>query len=201
MNDGKRVVGCVIAAAGLSARMGSIKPLLPLGNETILRTGIITMKRAGVSFVVVVTGREHEAVETSLADLDVECVYNPEFDRCQMFDSVKLGLARAEGRCERVFFAPGDVPMYSEETLRALSNCTESICAPYHNGTFGHPVCFDADLIPEILCYSGTGGLSGALDFLGGKTPVDCPDPGAYLDADTADDYEILKRVYKETRE
>lgn len=193
-------IGCVIAAAGMSSRMGAFKPLLPLGQETILRTGILTMKKAGVLPVVVVTGREHEAVEESIADLEAECVFNPDYEHCQMFDSVKRGLERVYGRCRKVFFAPADAPLYSEKTLEALLNSGNAVCAPYQDGKFGHPVCFDADLIPEILCYEGDGGLSGALEFLGGKTPVYCRDPGAFIDADTAEDYEVMKRIYQETR-
>lgn len=195
-----QATGCVIAAAGLSGRMGAMKPLLPLGSETILRTGILTMIQCGVSPIVVVTGREHEAVEESLADLNVECVYNPAFDRCQMFDSVKMGLQAVKGRCERVLFAPGDAPLYSIKTVELLADSGESVCAPFYDGNFGHPVCFDEKLIETILLYDGPGGLSGALEFLGGKTPIECQDPGAFMDADTPEDYEAMKKLAKRSR-
>ena len=39
--------GAVIAAAGLSSRMGAFKPLLPLGDTTIIGQGIRT-QREGV---------------------------------------------------------------------------------------------------------------------------------------------------------
>ncbi len=194
---GKKTGG-LIAAAGRSSRMGALKPLLPLGDETLLRRGILTFLAAGVSPIVIVTGREARAVEESVADLPVECVRNPDYQTTQMLDSIRLGLKRLQGRCERVVFAPADAPLYSMDTVRTVAESEAPVCVPEHQGTFGHPAAFDAELIPRILSYEGPGGLAGALDSLGGRCPVPCPDPGAYMDADTPDDYERLKAYYEQ---
>ena len=50
----------VIAAAGLSSRMKSFKPLLPLADDTIIGTLIDTLKQAGVADIVVVIGHKAE---------------------------------------------------------------------------------------------------------------------------------------------
>lgn len=47
--------GAVIAAAGLSSRMGDFKPLLPFGKECVARHLTQMLARTGVSPVVMVT--------------------------------------------------------------------------------------------------------------------------------------------------
>lgn len=190
--------GCLIAAAGRSSRMGALKPLLMLGEETLLRRGILTMKNAGADPIVVVTGREAERVEASVCDLGVLTVRNEAYETTQMLESVKLGLEKLAGRCEKVLFAPADAPLYSPETVAKLIASKERICMPGHQGKTGHPVCFDAGLIESILEYKGEGGLSGALSSLGEKKIIDCPDPGAYMDADTPEDYQKMLEYYRE---
>lgn len=196
---GKRIQknpACLICAAGRSSRMGACKPLLPLGKETLLRQGILTMKTAGVSPVVVVVGRESEAVAASIYDLDVEIVINEAYASTQMFDSVKMGLRALKGRCGRVLFSPADVPLYSVETLRMLIESPDPISAPAFEKKTGHPVCFDAGLINGILAYEGPGGLSQALSSLGEKTLIECADEGILIEADTPDQYEKMKEFY-----
>ena len=192
----KGKTGCLIVAAGRSSRMGECKPLLPLGRETILRAGILTMRKAGADPIVVVAGREYEAVKKSIEDLGVCVLYNEDYAVTQMFDSVKMGLAALKNTCSRVLFAPGDAPLYSLNTIQRLLDEPSPVCIPYWEQKTGHPVCFSADLIDPICQYSGERGLAGALDALGGRTFVECPDPGAYMDADTPEDYEALKRYY-----
>jgi len=188
-SSGKLHCGALIAAAGLSRRMGALKPLLPLGDSTLLRRCAETFCALGCAPVVVVLGRERARVAASLAGLDVERVFNPDYASCQMLDSVRLGLARLEGRCERFFFTPGDVPLFLPETLKALLAEENVPLVPVHDGQRGHPVLLPAALIPAIRAYGGPGGLRGALEGLGGlrETPVD--DPGVLLDADTPEDY------------
>lgn len=176
--------------------MGVCKPLLPLGNETILRAGILTMIEAGASPIVVVTGREAEAVRDSIDDLGVCIVHNAKYEETQMFYSVRLGLAALKGRCSRILFAPADAPLYSLETVRKLMQDPSDACVPCHNEETGHPVCFSADLIDPICRYEGDGGLRGALDSLCERKRIECDDPGAFMDADTPEEYEAMKRYY-----
>jgi len=190
-------IGSLIAAAGCASRMGALKPLLPLGEETLLRQGIITMKNAGADTVVVVTGREAEQVGKSIADLGVITVCNKAYESTQMLDSVKMGLKELAGKCDRVLFAPADAPLYSPETVNKLIASDALICVPGCSGKTGHPVCFDSGLIEGILNYEGSGGLAGALSSLGEKTVIECEDPGAFMDADTPEDYQRMLDYYR----
>lgn len=182
----------LVAAAGLSTRMGAFKPMLALGEETLLRHGLRTLLQAGAHPVIVVTGRQAKLLEHSLSDLPVQCLYNPRYAQCQMFDSVKLGLAALEGQCDQVLFSPGDAPAYSAETVSALLAHSGQLCCPVCGGKRGHPVLLPGQLIPQLLAYEGPGGLAGAMEHCGGAVLVETGDRGILLDADTPEDYRAL---------
>ena len=66
---------------------------------------------------------------------------------------------------DRVFFCPVDIPFFLEETLRLELTRTEKIVLPICHNRLGHPILFDAELIPEILDYQGGNGLKGGAGF------------------------------------
>lgn len=184
--------GALLAAAGLSSRMGEFKPMLPLGRDTIIRRGVKTLLAAGCDPVVAAVGHRAAELEAHLSDLPVSCVYNPDYAACDMFASVCLGLRALEGRCEQLLFTPADVCLYGEETARALINSGQRLCRPCFEGRRGHPVLLSAALIPQILAYEGAGGLAGALDSLGCAAELEVDVPEILLDADTPEQYRLL---------
>ena len=205
--------GAVIVSAGLSSRMGAFKPMLPFGDETIIRHNALSLLNAGCSPVCIVTGFKSELLKEHLSDLPVICIENPDYRTTQMFDSVKLGLSAIPDSCECVLFTPGDACAYSNDTVNSLLNSEADICIPVFNGKRGHPVMISRRVIPHILSYEGGGGLGGALAYLAdpsafltenGGLPYSGPephavilelpvnDPGILLDADTPEDYNKL---------
>ena len=105
--------GAVIAAAGLSSRMGAFKPMLEIGDTTAVRRIITVLRSVGADPIVLVTGHRAEALETHVADLGVICVRNEQYRTTDMFASVSLGMARICTLCDQFFFTPVDVPLFS----------------------------------------------------------------------------------------
>ena len=72
-----KIPGAVIVAAGMSSRMHSFKPMLPLAGATVIRTLIGTLQKASIAPIIVVTGRngreltEHILDTVSYTHLDV----------------------------------------------------------------------------------------------------------------------------------
>lgn len=184
--------GALLTAAGLSSRMGEFKPMLPLGRDTILRRGVKTLLNAGCGPVAVVVGHRAAELRDHLADLDVDCVYNPDYAQSDMFASVKLGLRRLAGRCEQLLFTPADVCLFGEKTARALMESGKKLCRPCYGGQPGHPVLISASLIPAILAYEGGQGLAGALEALGCGCGLEVDVPEILMDADTPEQYRAL---------
>jgi len=189
----------VIAAAGLSSRMGEFKPLLPFAGTTVIRRCAENLIKAGAAELVVVIGHRGDEIAAELAGLDVTLVENPDFASSQMFDSLKLGLRALRGPCERMLLTPGDVPWVSPALVRQLLETEGDFVCPCFGGRRGHPVALAGACIPALLTYDGAGGLRGAAEALGLSTAfVETSEPGAVLDLDTPEDYrQMLERMNK----
>ena len=190
-------LGAVIVAGGLSSRMNAFKPMLPLGNSTIIRRVITTLAEAGVGNILLVTGREGDRLTEHVSDLPVTTVHNPDYATTDMFCSARIGFAKLSGCCDRIFFLPGDVPLFSAATLAAMLDKQRreavDFLVPTHNGKKGHPVLLSAALLPTLLAFKGDGGMKAVIrGYNGRKATIEVPDPGILLDADTPEDYQRL---------
>ena len=185
--------GAVIVAAGLSSRMKEFKPMLCLGEKTVIEHTIGALKAAGVSPITVVTGYKGDILRRHLAEAGVRFADNPRFAQTQMFDSVLIGLADLEGLCDRVFLMPADVPLVESNTLRTLMETGEELARPLYGGQTGHPLLVSMSLVPGLRSHNGERGLKGAVESLGlAIEDVPVTDEGILLDADTPEDYKRL---------
>ncbi|NLF80516.1 MAG: nucleotidyltransferase family protein, partial [Clostridia bacterium] len=197
MNTGNKphsATGAVIVAAGMSSRMKSFKPMLPLAASTVIRTLIGTLQQAGVAPIIVVTGRNSAELTRHIADLAVITIENIHYAKTDMFFSAGLGLNAVADQAERVFFLPGDVPLFSRHSLAAMSEYMDQnpcdILIPTYNGRQGHPVLIKTRAIAELTAFSGQGGLRAAIkNYDGKKCRIALPDQGLILDADNPADY------------
>ena len=189
----ERRIGAVVAAAGLSSRMGAFKPLLPFGGSTVIERCLANLREAGAGEIVVVTGHRAAELEEKLADSGVRLVRNPDYAQTQMFDSLRVGLRALSEDCEVILLTPGDVPLVKPETIRALLQAPGGFARPVCAGKRGHPVALDAKYRAALLAYDGDGGLCGAVEALGIPiSEVEVADAGMPLDMDTPADYEKL---------
>lgn len=196
--------GAVIVAAGMSSRMKAFKPLLALCGSTMIGTAIESLRSAGIGEISVVTGNQSEKLQKYLSGTGVICLYNDKYETTDMGYSAKIGLSYLENRCDRVFFLPGDVPLFSKQSLVSMLNDMEKsnceILLPVRGGKMGHPILISSSAIPFLIHYKGDGGLKGAIDsFAGLKKTIELDDIGMMLDADRPEDYERLKE-YAEKR-
>ena len=190
-------IGAVITAAGLSRRMKTLKQVLPIGEMTMAEHVVSRFEAVGADPIVVVTGYRGDEVRQALSGRQVTFLENPDYETTQMFDSVRIGFDHIRDRCDRVFFTPVDVPLFSIGTLRKEIETDAAIVIPAEDGMTGHPVLIDTAYIPQILDYEGEAGLRGALESCdAGMTFVDVQDQGALIDADTQEDYRKLLDYY-----
>lgn len=184
----------VIAAAGLSSRMHEFKPMLCLGERTMIESVICNLKDAGVDNIVVVTGYRSELLRKHLSTFGVESVENEDFAKTKMFDSLCLGLRALKTPYDAVFLMPGDVPLVRPETIEKMKTKNAPIVRPVCNGKYGHPVMIKESLIPEVLSYDGKGGLRGCMERICGEIlDMEIDDIGITMDADTPEDFKALR--------
>lgn len=182
--------GAVVPAAGISSRMEEFKPMLPMGEESVIQNVVRILREAGVRQIIVVTGYHREALEAHLKQAGVIFVHNERFARTKMFDSIKLGLGALDDSCDRVFITPADVPLVRRETLRKLMVQEGAYVRPLYRGRPGHPVLVDRSVIPALLACSGKEGLRGAVrEAKLELREVEVEDEGTVLDMDTPQDY------------
>lgn len=189
--------GAVIAAAGMSTRMKQFKQMMKIGDMMLTERVIVNFRKCGVRDIVVVTGYRSEELRKSLNNLGVTFLENRNYETTQMLDSAKIGFDFLKGRCDRVFFCPADVALFTEHTVHEELSREEPLIIPVSREKWGHPVLIDAGLLPDILRYEGEGGLKGAflsMDIVPYLLPV--TDEGAMIDADTQTDFERLVRLH-----
>lgn len=191
------MTGAVVVAAGMSSRMGSFKPMLSLGELTISRRLITSLKQAGVDRIVVISGFKADELERHLADMSVIFLRNENYEITDMFESAKIGLGYLSDKCERILFTPVDIPLFQADTARELIKSSSEIVIPTYEGKDGHPILISSEAVKRLMGYSGEGGLKGAIEFSGYEIErIEFSDPGILHDADTPKDYEKLLKLH-----
>jgi molybdenum cofactor cytidylyltransferase len=128
------VISAVVLAAGLSARMGRPKLLLPYGEHTVVEQVVSVLLASPADEVLVVTGHERAAVERALAGWPVRAVFNPGYAAGEMLSSVQVGLAAAAPQSRAALLAVGDMPAVEAgvvaQLVAAYRNLPESLVLP-----------------------------------------------------------------------
>lgn len=183
--------GAVVVAAGHKSSVSSFSPMLPIGDSTVIRRIIITLKRSGIDPVVVITGEQGDEVEKHIAGLRVICLRNQNYGHTQMYNSICLGLNYIEDLCDRVFILPAKFPMFLPETIKRMMDTDAQVVCPAFEGRRGHPVLVSSAVIGKLLNYKGEQGLRGALrqaDVYRCAAEVEVEDQGIILAVETDED-------------
>nr|WP_275406354.1 NTP transferase domain-containing protein [Pseudodesulfovibrio sp. JC047] len=192
-------MAAIIPAAGLSSRMGEFKPLLPLGNGTVLSRCVDGFRANGIEQVVVVTGQRHDDVAAAAVQTGAQPVHNPDFMR-GMYSSVVAGVRALNADVAAFFVLPVDIPLVRGVTVKRLiesfSASVPSVLYPCFLGERGHPPLIDRRLVPDILAHDGAGGLRTVLDRHEAEARnLDVADFGVSHDLDYPADYALAQAV------
>jgi molybdenum cofactor cytidylyltransferase len=176
--------------------MGRQKLLLPMEDgRPLVRVSIEGVLTAGLDDVVVVLGRDAEAVGRVLAGLAVRTVLNSRYAEGQS-TSLRAGLDALAPGTEAVVVALGDQPLPDAALIRRLvevfrASGTPIVVPRYRDGR-GNPVLFAASVFDELRAVTGDQGGRGVIAHDPSRVvelPVDAPMP---RDVDTWADYETL---------
>jgi len=192
-------ITAIIPAAGLSSRMKAFKPLLPLGNTTLLASSIRLFQHCGIRDIRVITGHRSEDITPLVQEMGAIPIHNPDFME-GMFSTVLTGIRQLQPECKAFFMLPADIPMVRpntvKEVLRAYENGKGKIIYPFFEGQCGHPPLISCEYVPDILAWDRDGGLQACLkQFEGRSCNIMVCDEAIHMDADTPEDYQnLLKR-------
>jgi molybdenum cofactor cytidylyltransferase len=192
----------IILAAGYSMRMGSPKAVLPApdGHPFVARI-IRTLRDAHVNDLVVVTGRDHDAIVDAIARDGLAAasriIRNPDPSRGQL-SSLLAGMdAVVTTSTEGLMMTLVDVPLVRVSTVTAVIDAWRRTRAPIVRPAIGdrhgHPVIFDRSVLDELRrapIDAGAKTVVRAHEAQILNVPVD--DEGCLTDVDTPSDYEAL---------
>lgn len=189
----KKDLAAILLAAGYSSRIKKFKPLLPLGNSTVLENSIDSFLNAGIENVIVVVGFQANKLIPVLEHKGVKWVFNERFSE-GMYSSVVEGVSSIPLHVKGFFLLPADMPLIRKETIDSLvegyRHSKKGIIYPSLSKRRGHPPLISSSLFPEIINYDGTGGLKALLrKYEEQAYYVDVDDEGILLDIDTYEDY------------
>ena len=193
-------IGAIILAAGFSTRMRRFKPLLRIGEKTLLEHAIALFKESGVGDIVTVVGHQSEKVIPVAKAVSSRYVINDHYDD-GMYSSIQTGVKALGHPCDAFFLLPVDIPLVLPTTVRQLAdafckNSSPMVWYPQFQSKRGHPPLINSRLIDPILSYGGQGGLRTFLrNHENQAISIPVEDPFIRLDADTPKDLLLLREM------
>jgi molybdenum cofactor cytidylyltransferase len=196
-----RNVSAIVLAAGGATRFGSPKALASLGSRPVLQHVLDVTSRLGFREVVVVVGRDAEAIERELVWRGEKIVRNPT-PEAGLSSSLKIGLAGVDPSSDAAVVLLGDQPTVRGEVIGALlagfDPAATPIVIPRYLGRGGpNPLLIARSAWPLALEAKGDRGL--------GPVLRDHPDlvreievAGSNPDIDTRKDLERLESSIRE---
>ena len=165
-------IGAVIAATGKSGGYQTYDEMEQVDGIKVLRQMILNFQRAGVDEVVLMTGYQAEQVEKKLAKLGAVFLRCEDYEETEMITVAVRGMEYLKPRCDKFFFCPAGVSLFTEETLHTLlkkakeakTGREKKVYVPVWRGRKGHPVLMDNSMIDLFASYRGADGLKGAMD-------------------------------------
>lgn len=184
-------IAVLVLAAGQSRRMGPTnKLLIPIDGKPMLRHTVEAALASRANDVVVVTGHQHQAVETVLAGTAVRIVHNPAYAD-GLSTSLKTGIAALPPGIDAALVCLGDMPEIDAELIDRLIGAFDpdggrTIVVPTHNGKRGNPVLWGSAFFSAMLAIEGD---VGARHLIGqhaeAVAEIACDNASTLVDIDT----------------
>ena len=189
----KTTVAALLLAAGKSSRMGSCKPLLPLGDETVIERCLNTLHQGGVNEIIVVVSLQGEDVARAARNHPVQIVVNPD-ETGDMASSIRVGRDTTTPETSGIIVALCDYPLVVPGTVQALIDQhamhPECIITPTCQGRRGHPLLLPRSILEELTEGKTLRDVLKKDAARIHEVPLD--DTGILIDMDTSDDYRAV---------
>ncbi len=191
-------VSVILLAAGRSQRMGSSKPLLPLGEKLVIHHCLDNLLAAGLRDITVVIRQDSKQIHDAVSSYPIRTTVNTDA-QSDMAGSIRCGLVDLNPKATGVLVALVDHPLVQPSTLKKLRQYhltnPNSILLPVFRHKKGHPVLFPVSVIKDIF------ELPTLRDIVrnnrSNTIDVDVDDRGVILDTDTPGDYMLLQQYHQ----
>lgn len=194
-------IAAIVLAAGFSSRAPGFKPLLPLGEGTVIEATVRNFQHGEIDDITVVTGHQAAELEPELDRIGVRHVFNRDFDK-GMFSSIVAGVNALAPSTEAFFLLPGDMPLVRCHTIRTLWKTFRKVRAkvtyPVFRRKRGHPPLISAQCCSAIRSWVRPEGLRSLLALYETQAfELETADEGILLDIDTPEDYAVVAERFR----
>ncbi len=193
------MISGIVLAAGAARRLGQQKLFLDLKGKPVLQWVLEAALSSQLDEVICVIRELNEARrKIPLKQDKLRWIVNERAHEGQS-TSVIAGLQSVSPDCEAGLFLVGDQPLVNRELINGLVELFRRsgrlIVAPDFQEQTRNPVLFDRRLFPELLQLTGDRGGKGLLEKHRKNTAfLTWEREESFLDVDTWEDYERLKR-------
>ena len=193
-------VGAVIVAAQDLAQdkigneeMETFLPMLSLEGTTVIKREIYTLRKAGISSIIVVGGYQAEVLKNHISHNNVIFCEDSEYRNHDWENSARLGIRAAEElRCDSVILIPVECPAFRVETIECLKECVCDTIPVYH-GVSGHlrlKICEKTDQTDLQM-------MNGTVD----SRYLEMEDAGILYDITVPEEMEKVKEYIRQIRD
>jgi len=197
MTRRREKVAGVVLAAGASTRMGRIKQLLPVGDETLIERVLGQVLKSELDTVVLVLGHRAKEIQGVIAPLFIQSrlriIENHNY-REGISSSIAAGISAVEATYDHAMIFLADMPCIRSDVINLLVrrhlNSGMPIGAVQCERRPAHPVIFSHKIYPELKRLKGDVGARTLFSKYSGSVCLIEPE-GDYdtLDIDTPEDY------------
>ena len=187
------MIASVILSAGASARMGTPKANLKIGNTTFINSILIKLHSCGTAGIYIVTGYHHRQISQALDSINhCKILHNTNAEQGQL-SSLQLAIRNFDRQITGMLVVLVDHPLVREDTYRELLKSArvnpQAIIIPVYQQQRGHPVYFGRKFFQALLeTPLNLGAREVIKKNIQSVYSLPVSDPGIVQDIDTPDD-------------
>ena len=106
--------------------MSTFIPMLHLDGTSIIKREIVTLRRAGITPIMVLGGYQKGVLKNHLSHNGVLFFEDDDYEKHSWMDSVQLGVKKAMDVCDRILVIPVETPAFSTDTIVKLAECDKN---------------------------------------------------------------------------
>ena len=203
----KKSTAGIILAAGASTRFGEPKQLLRLKDKCLLEWVLDAALKSELNRIVLVLGYAHQkilkAMGETLQHSKLLVAINLQHDKGQSL-SLRTGLSEVKEDYPAVMFLLGDQPMLNTSSINVLLekfwSGEKDICVPTYRGKRKTPAIFRRCFYTRLMDLEGDMGARRLIDDHPDRVlAVEMEDPIRFVDVDTRQDFERLKKKLEQS--
>ena len=187
------MIAGVILSAGASARMGTPKANLKIGNTTFINSILSKLHSCGTAGIYIVTGYHHRQISQALDSINhCKILHNTNAEQGQL-SSLQLAIRNFDRQITGMLVVLVDHPLVREDTYRELLKSArvnpQAIIIPVYQQQRGHPVYFGRKYFQALLeTPLNLGAREVIKKNIQSVYSLVVSDPGVIQDIDTPDD-------------